>query len=319
VDRNLALEMVRVTEAAALAASRWVGKGDAGAADRAAIDAMHAAFNSMAFSGRVAHGEGEPGTVPRLFTGEQVGRGGDNSFDLALDALECTRSVAFGRSNAMTVVALVKQSDFHLPPTQYLDKLAVGPEAAGAIDMNLSVEENLQRIARAKRYSVADLTVVILDRERHAGLIDRVRKAGARIHLIPDGDVAAAIATATPGSGIDILMGIGSSAAGVLAAAALKCLGGEFQARPALLDSDEESRLKASGIEDLERIYRIGDMVKGDNVMFAATGITDGDVLNGVCYRADGATTHSLVMRSKTKTRRFIVTEHYFEDNPIYS
>jgi fructose-1,6-bisphosphatase II len=318
VDRNLALEMVRVTEAAALAASRWVGKGDSVAADQAAVAAMHTAFNSISFSGAIVLGEGDLGTVPQLYTGETVGVGGENNFELAVDAVECTRSVAFGRSNAMSLVALAPAGHFHLPPSQYLNKLAVGPEAAGAIDIRLSVEENLYRVAEAMKYSVADLTVVILDRERHAGLISQVRQAGARIHLIPDGDIAAAIATATPGSGIDILMGIGSSAAGVLAAAALRCVGGEIQAMLAPTDSGERNQLRASGHTDLSRLYRTRDLVGSDNVMLAATGITDGDVLNGVCYRADGATTHSLVIRSRTRTRRFIVTEHWFEDNPMY-
>ena len=318
MDRNLALEIVRVTEAAALAASRWVGKGDAVAADSAAVGAMHQAFNSIAFSGTVTLGEGDQGVVPLMYTGQTVGRGGENNLDLAIDALECTRSVAFGRSNAMAIVAMVPRGCFLLPPSQYLDKLAVGPEAAGTIDMNLSIEENLNRVAEAKQYSTPDLTVVILDRERHTELIDTVRKAGVRIHLIPDGDIAAAIATAIPGSGIDILMGIGSSTAGVLAAAALRCLGGEIQARPAPADAAEKARLKESGFTDFGRIYRTEDLARGDNVMIAATGITDGDVLNGVCYRSDGATTHSLVIRSKSRTRRFIVTEHYFEDNPVY-
>ncbi|MEW5795176.1 MAG: class II fructose-bisphosphatase [Candidatus Zixiibacteriota bacterium] len=318
MDRNYALELVRVTEAASLAASRWVGKGDAVAADHAAAAAMHRAFGLISFSGRIALGEGEPGTVTHLFSGEIVGVGGDNNFDLALDALECTRSVAFGRTNAMAVVALAPTGHFHLPPSQYINKLAVGPMAAGAIDINLSVEENLYRIAEALDYSVADLTVVILDRERHAGLISEVRRVGSRIHLIPDGDVAAAIATAIPGSGIDILMGTGSSAAGVLAAAALRCLGGEIQARLAPTDGNERSRLKSAGHGDLSRVYRTIDMAGSENVMFAATGITDGDVLNGVCYRSDGATTHSMVMRSRTRTRRFIVTEHCFDDNPTY-
>jgi len=318
VDRNLALEMVRVTEAAALAASRWVGKGDAVAADQAAVAAMHTAFDSISFSGTVVLGEGDLGTVPQLYAGETVGLGGENNFELAVDAVECTRSVAFGRANAMSLVALAPAGHFHLPPSQYLNKLAVGPEAAGAIDIRLSVEENLYRVAEAMKYSVADLTVVILDRERHAGLISQVRQAGARIHLIPDGDIAAAIATATPGSGIDILMGIGSSAAGVLAAAALRCVGGEIQAMLAPTDGGERNRLRASGHTDLSRVYRTIDLVGSDNVMLAATGITDGDVLNGVCYRSDGATTHSLVIRSKTRTRRFIVTEHWFEDNPMY-
>jgi fructose-1,6-bisphosphatase II len=253
-----------------------------------------------------------------LYPGETVGAGGNNTYDLAVDALECTRSVAFGRSNALAVVAIAPAGSFHLPPTQYLSKLAVGPAAARAIDLNLSVEENLYRVAEALHYSVADLTVVILDRERHSGLISEVRRVGALIHLIPDGDVAAAIATAIPGSGIDILMGTGSSAAGVLAAAALSCLGGEIQCRLAPSDENERARLKGSGEADFGRVYHTRDLSGSDNVMFAATGITDGDVLNGVCYRSDGATTHSLVIRSKTGTRRFIIAEHCFEDHPTY-
>ena len=318
MDRNFALEMVRVTEAAALAASRWVGKGDAVAADQAAVSAMHQALGSLAFTGTIAMGEGDSGAVSQLFTGESVGAGGGNSFDLAIDALECTRSVAFGRSNAMAVVALVPAGNFFLPPSQYLDKLAVGPSAAGAIDITRGVEDNLYRVAEALNYSVADLTVVILDRERHAGLINEVRRVGARIHLIPDGDVAAAIATAIPGSGVDILMGSGSSAAGVLAAAALRCLGGEMQARVAPSDENEKARLRSIGYTDLNHVYRTRDLAGSDNVMFAATGITDGDVLNGVCYGPGGATTHSLVIRSKTRTRRFIVAEHCFDDKPTY-
>jgi len=318
VDRNLALEMVRATEAAALAAARWVGKGDAMSADQAAVAAMHATLGSIPFSGTVVLGEGERDLVPFLFNGETVGLGGGSPFDLAVDAVECTRSVAFGRSNAMSVIALAPAGNFHLPPSQYVNKLAVGPDATGAIDIRLSVEDNLYRVAEALKYSVADLTVVILDRERHTGLISDVRRVGARIHLIPDGDVAAAIATAIPGSGIDILMGVGNSAAGVLAAAALRCLGGEIQAVAALSSENERIALRNAGLGDFDRVYHTWDLAGGDNVMFAATGLTDGDVLNGVCYHADGATTHSLVIRSKTRTRRFIVTEHWFEDKPTY-
>ena len=318
MDRNLALEMVRATEAAALAASRWVGKGDALAADQAAVEAMHGALGSIPFSGTIVLGEGERGLVPLLYTGEKLGLGGGSLFDLAVDAVECTRSVAFGRSNAMSVVAIAPAGSLHLPPTQYLDKLAVGPNGGGAIDITRGVEENLYRVAEALRYSVADLTVVILDRERHAELIGDVRRAGARIHLIPDGDVAAAIATAIPGSGVDILMGIGSSAAGVLAAAALRCLGGEIQAMQAPLSASENQALRNSGLAEPDRVYHARDLAGSDDVMFAATGLTDGDVLNGVCFHADGATTHSLVIRSKTRTRRFVVTEHSFEDNPAY-
>lgn len=318
MDRNLALEMVRATEAAALAASRWVGKGDALAADQAAVTAMHGALSAISFSGTIVLGEGERGLVPLMYTGETVGLGGGDLFDLAVDAVECTRSVAFGRSNAMSVVALAPAGNFHLPPSQYVNKLAVGPNAVGAVDIRLSTEENLYRVAEALKYSVADLTVVILDRERHAELINDVRKAGARIHLIPDGDVAAAIATAIPGSGIDLLMGVGSSAAGVLAAAALRCLGGEIQAMPAPSSKSEAHSLRSVGLAELDHVYHTWDLAGGNDVMFAATGLTDGDVLNGVCYHSNGATTYSLVVRLKSRTRRFIVTEHWFEDNPTY-
>jgi len=318
VDRNLALEMVRVTEAAALAAARWMGKGNAVAADQEATDAMHRAFNDISFSGCVAIGEGDQGSVTRLYTGEQVGSGNSEVLDLAVDALECTRSVAFGRSNAMAVVSLAPSGSFFRPPSQYMEKLAVGPDAAGVIDLNRSVEENLRSVARVKNYSVSDLTVVVLDRERHVDLIEEIRHTGARIHLIPDGDVSAAIATATPGSGIDILMGIGNSTAGVLAAAALRCLSGEMHTRLVPSDQSEALQLREMGYVDLKRIYRTSDLARGGNIMFAATGVTDGDVLNGVCYRSDGATTHSLVLRSRSRTRRFIVTEHYFHENPVY-
>ncbi len=318
MDRNLALEMVRVTEASALAAARWMGKGDPVSADQAAVDAMHLTLNSQSIDGRIALGMGESGAVPKLYTGEEIGAGGPNHIELAIDPLECTKSVAYGRSNAMAVVAMAPPGEFFSPPSQYMEKLAVGPQAAGVIDLSLSIEENLSRIAKAKGYAIADLTVVILDRERHADMIARIRKLGARIHLIPDGDVAAAIAAATPGTGIDVLVGTGGSSEGVLAAAALRCIGGEIQTRLAPSDRQETDELRRTGYGNLSRVYRAADLVRGDNVMFVATGVTDGDLLNGVNYRADGATTHSLVLRSKTKTKRFIVTEHYFEDNPLY-
>ncbi len=318
MDRNLALEIVRVTEAAALAAARWMGKGDAVAADRAAARAMHHTLNGIPFSGRIVLGKGNRQQADLLFTGEEVGDGGQNNLDLAVDALECTKSVAFGRSNAMSVVAMAPRADIFVPPSAYMEKLAVGPEAAGVIDLNLSVEENLHRVAEIKGYAIGDLTVVLLDRERHTQLIETVRQTGARIHLIPDGDVAAAIATATPGTGLDVLVGTGGSVAGILAAAALRAIGGEMQARLTPKDNAEANLLREKGLGDLKRIYNTTDLVRGDNVMFAATGVTDGDVLNGVCYRQNGATTHSLVMRSKSKTRRFIVTEHFFDDNPVY-
>jgi len=318
VDRNLALEIVRVTEASALAAARWMGKGDALAADEAAVGAMHQALNSIPFSGTIAIGEGNQDSVPKLYHGEKIGSGDGDELDLVVDALECTKSVAFGRSNAMAVIALARHGDFFCPPSYYLHKLVVGPDAAEVIDMKLTVQENLGRVAEIKNYSLSDLTVVVLDRERNSELIEGVRKTGARIHLIPDGDVEAAMAAATPGSGIDVLMGTGGSAAGLLAAAALSCMGGEIQTRLAPTSSSELDQLRQLGHGDLSRVYGTSDLVRGRNVMFASCGVTDGDVLNGVSLRDDGAITHSLVLHSGTRKRRFIVTEHYFEDNNVY-
>lgn len=318
MDRNLALEMVRVTEAAALAAARWMGKGDARSADLAAVTAMHKAFGSINFQGRIKLGEGYRPAVDRLYAEEEIGSGGGDVVELAVDALESTRSVAFGRTNAMAVVAVASQGGIMgLPPT-YMEKLAVGADAARAIDLRLSPEQNLARIAEAKGFAVSDLTVAILDRDRHTDLIARVRRTGARIYLIPDGDVSAAIAAGVPGTGIDVLMGIGAARAGVLAAAALRCIDGELLARLRPQSDDEAVELKQSGLGDVEKIYRSSDLAEGDYIMFAATGVTDGDLLNGVRYRRDGATTHSFAVRSRTKTRRFIVTEHYFEENPEY-
>ncbi len=318
MDRNLALEMVRATEAGALAAARWMGKGNAQSADEAATDAMHHAFNSINFQGNIVLGEGDPQFFPKLYDGETVGCGTDSSIDVAVDPLECNNSVAFGRTNALAVVAMAPHGEFFVPPLAYMEKIAVGPEAASAINLAEPIEENLIRIAEAKNYSTADLTVVALDRPRHAELIERVRKTGARIHLIPDGDVSAAMAVALPGTGVDVLVGTGGSVAGVLAAAALRCIGGEIQVRIAPRDNEEMNLLKEKGFGSPNRIYRAVDLVKGDNVMFAATGVTDGDTLNGVRYRANGATTHSVVMRLASRTRRFIVTEHYFSDDPSY-
>ncbi|UCC44432.1 MAG: class II fructose-bisphosphatase [Candidatus Zixiibacteriota bacterium] len=318
MDRNLALEIVRATEAAALAAARWMGRGNAESADEAAAGAMHRAFNSISFNGHIVLGDGDKDRAQLLHAGETVGSGSDDTIDIAVDPLECTNSVAFGRTNAMAAVAMAPTGDFLEPPVTYMDKLAVGAEAASVINIAEPIEENLERIAEAKNYSVGDLTVVALDRERHAELIDRVRKTGARIHLIPDGDVAAAVAAALPGTGIDVLVGIGGSVAGILAAAALRCIGGEIQGRFTPLEEGDLDRLKQYGHSSPNRIFRAVDMVRGNKAMFAATGVTDGDMLNGVRYRSDGATTHSVVMRLPSRTRRFIVTEHYFTDNPDY-
>jgi fructose-1,6-bisphosphatase II len=314
--------MIRVTEAAALAAARWMGKGDAGRADQAAIAATHAALNAVAFDGRIFLGEGDQHLAPILFTSQTVGRPtGPEAppFDLALDPLECARSVADGLANAMAIVALAPRGSFIVPPTMYLEKLAVGPEAAETVSLDLSIGENLHRVAEAKRCNVGDLTVVILDRERHRKLIEDVRRTGARIHLIPDGDTAASIAAALPGSGIDMVIGTGGASAGMLAAAGLRCVGGQLLARLAPSDDQESALARRAGYNDLQRIYTARDLVRTDNVMFAATGVTDGDLLNGVRYRPAGATTHSLVLRSASRTRRFIVTEHYFDENPDYS
>lgn len=318
MDRNLALEMVRATEAAALTAARWMGKGDARGADEAAAIAMRDALNSIAFRGTVVIGRGDQQSVSSLYDGEKVGAGGSDSVDIVLDPLECNKSVAFGRINALAVVALAPRGDFQIPPIQYVEKIAVGPDAVAAINLALPIEENLERIAAAKNFSVSDLTVVMLDRERHQELIDRIRKSGARLHLIPDGDISAAIAASLPGTGIDVLAGTGGAIAGVLTAAALRCVGGELHTRFAPRNDHEQHLLRDSGLGPANRIYRAIDLVRGDNVMFAATGVTDGDMLNGVRYRADGATTHSVVMRLSSRTRRYIVTEHYFSDNPRY-
>ena len=318
MDRNLALEIVRVTEAAALAAARWMGKGNAQAADQVAIKAMHHTLNAVRFSGRIVMGEGNQESNSMLFTGQEVGDGGSNDVDLALDALESNRSVAFGRSNAMSVIALAPYDQFDIPPDKYMDKIAVGADAAEVIDLQASVSENLNRVAEAKNLSIRDLTVVMLDRDRHADLIAEARDTGARLHLIPDGDIAAAIAAAIPGSGIDVLLGTGSAYAGVLAAAALRCTGGELQGRLISLNQDDKNYVKYDRNGGRERIYKSADLARGNNIMFVATGVTDGEILNGVRYRRDGATTHSLVMRSTSRTRRFIFTEHFFEENPEY-
>jgi len=318
MDRNLALEMIRVTEAAALASARWMGKGDGRSADNAAVEAMHRIFDSIYFKGTVVIGEGDRDEAPMLYVGEEVGCGKTPEVDIAVQPLECTNSVAFGRPNAMSVIAVAPKGDLLKAPDTYMEKIAVGPDAADAIDLSLSVEENIRRVANAKKYAIHDLTVVILERERHEELINRIRKMGARIHLIPDGDVAAAIAAALPGTGIDMLIGIGGAPEGVLSAAALRCIGGEIQARLVPRHSEEINRAKKMGITDINKIYKSKDLAKGNNIMFAATGVTDGDLLNGVRYRPGGATTHSLVMRSASRTRRFLVTEHYFDNQPNY-
>lgn len=318
MERNLALEFVRVTEAAALECARWMGKGDSNSADEAAVRAMRKMFNSVDIDGTVVIGEGERDEAPMLYIGEKVGTGKPPKVDIALDPLECTNSVARGRLNALSVIAVTESGNFLHAPDTYMEKIAVGPEAKEAIDLRLSPEENLRRIAEVLDYHIEDITVAILDRPRHEDLVKRVRKAGARIQLIPDGDVSAAIATALPDTGVDVLMGIGGAPEGVIAAAALRCVGGGMQARLVPRNKEEEQRAKKMGVKDINKIFREDELAKGNNIMFAATGVTDGDMLKGVRFFGGGAYTHSIVMRSKSGTIRFIETTHFFDRKPKY-
>ncbi len=313
MDRNLALEIVRVTEAAAIASSRLLGRGDPNAADQAATTAMREGFARIAMDGTVVIGEGERDEAPMLYIGEPVGTGAEPAVDIALDPLECTNSVAYGRPNALSVVAVAPRGQFLHAPDTYMEKIAVGPAAIGAIDIRRSPEENLHAVAEAKGLPVHDLTVAILDRERHEQLIARVRKVGCRIHLIPDGDVSAAIASAVEQSTVDILLGTGGAPEGVLAAAALRCLGGDMQARLAFRNEAERERALGMGLVDPGRIFHLRDLAMGDNIMFAATGITDGDLLRGVRFHKGGCSTHSIVMRSQSRTIRYIEAQHLFE------
>jgi fructose-1,6-bisphosphatase II / sedoheptulose-1,7-bisphosphatase len=311
MDRNLALEAVRTTEAAALAASRLMGRGDEKAADKAAVDAMRRALNGLAIDGTVVIGEGERDEAPMLFIGEKVGQGGPK-IDIALDPLEGTTITAKGGQNALAVIAMADAGNFLHAPDVYMDKIAVGgglPD--GVIDLDDGPAKNLKSLAKAKKRDVADLVACILDRPRHAELIAKTRETGARIMLISDGDVSGVIATSRPDSGVDIYMGSGGAPEGVLAAAALRCIGGQTQGRLIFRNDDEKGRAARCGIKDLNRKYSMLDMAKGD-VMFAATGVTDGTMLRGVRRFGHGATTHSLVMRSKTGTVRYVETIHDF-------
>ena len=318
MERNLAMEVVRVTEAAALSSARWMGLGNEKAADQAAVDAMRRAFDAVPFCGTVVIGEGERDESPMLFIGERVGSGEGMELDVALDPLEGKNIVAQGRANALAVVAIAEQGGFLRVPDTYMEKIAVGPKAKGAVDLSLSPEQNLHTIADAMKCYVEDLTVVILDRPRHAELIRAVRDAGARIKLIQDGDVSAAIATGFPETGVDVLLGVGGAPEGVLAAAALQCLGGDMQGRLRPRNDQEVERARKLGLKDMDRIYRIGDLAKSGDVMFAATGVTDGDLLRGVRFFGGGARTHSVVMRYRSGTVRFIEATHRFDRKPVY-
>ncbi len=311
IDRNLALELVRVTEAAALAASRLMGRGDEKAADQAAVDAMRHAFDTVAIDGTVVIGEGERDEAPMLYIGEKVGSGGMKA-DIALDPLEGTTITAKGGNNALAVVALAEAGNFLNAPDVYMDKIAVGGGLPDdLVDLDETPQANLKAVARAKKMAVSDLVVCILDRPRHAELIKAVRGAGARIMLISDGDVSGVIATSQAESGIDMYMGSGGAPEGVLAAAALRCIGGQIQGRLLFRNDEEKKRAAKWGITDLGRKYSTEEMAKGD-VMFAATGVTNGAMLRGVRRYGAGATTHSLVMRSKSGTVRYIEAHHNF-------
>lgn len=316
MDRNLALEAIRVTEAAALSCARLTGRGDEKAADQAAVDAMRKAFDALPIDGTVVIGEGERDEAPMLYIGEKVGSGGPK-VDIALDPLEGTTICATGAPNALAVIAMADGGNLLHCPDTYMEKIAVGPAGKGVVDLDKTPTQNLQALAEAKRCKVEDLTVIILSRPRHEAIIKEVRQAGARIRLIGDGDVSAAIATTKPETGIDLLLGIGGAPEGVLAAAALRCVGGEFQGRLAPRNNEEIERAKKMGVSDIKKKFSIEQLAAGD-VMFAATGVTDGDYLQGVHFFSGGATTQSVVMRSKTRTIRIINATHYFDHKPNY-
>ncbi len=308
--RNLAMDLVRVTEAAALAAARWMGRGDKNGADGAAVDAMRVVLDTVSMDGVVVIGEGEKDEAPMLYNGEHIGDGTPPLTDIAVDPLEGTTLTSLGRGNAVAVIAMSDRGTMFDPgPCVYMEKIAVGPEAAEVIDITRSATDNLEAVAKAKDEDVRDITAVILDRPRHEDLISEVRASGARIRLIQDGDVAGAISTAWSESGADILFGIGGTPEGVISAAALKCMGGAIQGRLWPRDDDERAAAVAAGY-DLDRVLHTDDLVGGDNCFFAATGVTDGELLKGVHYDSRGATTQSLVMRSRSGTVRLINARH---------
>ncbi len=314
MDRNLALEFVRITEAAAIASAKWIGSGQEKAADQAAVDAMRKAFDSVRMDGTVVIGEGERDEAPMLYIGEKVGNKSDDApqIDIALDPLEGTTICATGGVGSISVMAMAERGGFLHAPDTYMDKIAVGPEAKGCIDIDKSATENLNRISEMLKKPVNEITAVILDRPRHKELIAEVRKAGARIHLIGDGDVSAAVAAAWPDSGVDVLFGIGGAPEGVISAAAMRCLGGDFQGRLKFRNEEEKERALRMGVKDLNKKYSLNELASG-HVMFCATGVTDGPFLKGVkVYPGRKARTHSVVMRSQTGTIRNVETYHDF-------
>ncbi|HBQ21837.1 MAG: fructose-bisphosphatase, class II [Deltaproteobacteria bacterium GWA2_38_16] len=318
MDKNFALELVRVTEAAAMASARLMGRGDEKAADEAAVCAMRLTLNTLDFDGTVVIGEGERDEAPMLYIGEKVGKGKPYPpIDIALDPLEGTTICARGDTNSLSCIAIAGKGSFLHAPDTYMQKIAVGPGLKEAIDIRESATKNLNRIAELKKCYIQDLTVVILDRPRHESLMEEVRRAGARIMLIRDGDVSAAVSTCRPRSGIDVLMGIGGAPEGVLAAAALRCMGGYMEGILKPRNPQEIERAQKMGISDIHRVWTIDELAKG-HVMFCATGVTDGTLLNGVRFLPGGAVTHSIVMRSETGTIREITARHVFDKKPDY-
>lgn len=318
MDRNLALEFVRVTEAAAMACARWMGRGDRNAADQAAVDAMRRALDTLEVRGTVVIGEGERDEAPMLYIGEKFGKGDatDVQVDVALDPLEGTNLCALGHEGALSVIAIAEDGKFLHAPDTYMDKIAVGPECRGKIDYRMSTSEILKTVALCKKKNLEEVTVVILDRDRHKDLIAKVRSMGCRIKLIGDGDVSAAIATCNPATGVDILLGSGGAPEGVISAAALKCMGGDFIGKLQWRSEEEKLRAVKMGVKDFDRVYRIEDLAQG-HVMFCATGVTDGPWLKGVHFTGGGCTTHSIVMRSLSGTVREIQSQHVFDTKPL--
>lgn len=318
-DRNLAMELVRVTEAAALASGRWVGRGKKNEGDGAAVDAMRKLINSVEMNGVVVIGEGEKDEAPMLFNGEKVGTGEGPEMDIAVDPVDGTRLMAEGRPNAISVIAATERGAMFDPSAVfYMNKIAVGPEGVGHIDINASVEDNIKAVAKAKGLKPADVVVVVLDRPRHDELIKEIREAGAKVRLIMDGDVAGAIATAQDHNSIDLMMGIGGTPEGIITACALKCMGGEIQGKLWPKDEEEAEKARAAG-HDLDKVLLMDDLVSSDNCYFAATGVTNGDMVRGVSYRKNGATTRSLVMRSKSGTTRYVESIHKLAKLQEYS
>jgi fructose-1,6-bisphosphatase II len=318
-DRNLALELVRVTEAAAMAAGRWVGRGDKNGADQAAVNAMRQLVSTVSMKGTVVIGEGEKDEAPMLYNGEAVGDGNGPDCDVAVDPVDGTTLCAKGMTNAIAVMAVADRGAMYDPSALfYMEKLVTGPDAAGVVDIEAPVEHNVQAVAKAKGCSAEDVTVVVLDRPRHEGLVSEIRDSGARIKFITDGDVAGAIMATRDGTGVDLLLGIGGTPEGVIAAAAIKCLGGIILGKLWPRNDEEKQRAIDAG-HDLSRVLDTHDLVSGDNVFFVATGVTDGELLDGVRYRAGGATTHSLVMRSKSGTIRSIHSDHQLTKLRAYS